>query len=321
MTPEGPKVDYSLRPAKAAERQMLVEALARLDPLDPDERLDTSRYVGMGSIYFRDFQLVHRRLGIDDMISIENELAEERVRFNLPLSCIRPMMGTVSEALSEIDLEDKRHVLWLDYESRITPDMLADIDVVVSRCRPGSVLIVTVNADRIQGAASRRKWLDQWERTFIEPTDPRERDEYALLSYRVLKMRIGDALAARNAGVAQPEQRVEFRQAFHMVYADGARMLTVGGALIAESDSQRWDECGIESLDFVRANDNPDDNPYEIEIPRLTRREVHHLLKAVPQTHGDIGEAAEKAGIPIDDARHFATLYRYAPLFVEAEDW
>ena len=23
----------------------------------------------------------------------------------------------------------------------------------------------------------------------------------------------------------------------------------------------------------------------------------------------------------IDDARHFATLYRYAPLYVEAEDW
>ena len=300
---------------------MVVEALTRLDSLDQNEPLGVSRYVGMGSIYFRDFQLIHRRLGIDDMISIENELPEERVRFNLPLSCIKPMMGTTSEALLQIHLENKRHVVWLDYESRVAPDMLSDIDEVIGRCRPGSVLIVTVNADRPRSTEERRRWLGQLGNDLPEPADPQERDEYALLSYRVLKMRIGDALAARNAGVAQPEQRVEFRQAFHMVYADGARMLTVGGALVAENDSQRWDECGIESLEFVRANDNPDDNPYEIEIPRLTRREVHHLLKAVPQTHGDIGEAAEKAGIPIDDARHFATLYRYAPLFVEAEDW
>ena len=317
MPPSRPKVDYSLRPAKAAARQMVVDALARLDPLDPVEPLGASRYVGMGSIYFRDFQLVHRRLGVDDMISIENELPEERVRFNLPLSCIRPMMGTASEVLSQIGLEDKRHVVWLDYESRVAPDVLSDIDAVARRCRPGSVLIVTVNVDRVRDRGARRKWLGALGNDLPEPADPRELDEYALLSYRVLKMRIGDALSARNAGVAQREQHVEFRQALHMVYADGARMLTVGGALVAGSDSRLWDECGVESLDFVRG----DDIPYRIEVPLLTRREVHHLLKAVPGTDGAIDEAAERAGIPRDDARRFAAFYRYAPLYVEAADW
>ena len=71
-----PKVDYSLRPAKATVRRMIVEALARLSPLVP---VDEYRYIGMGSTYFRDFQIVHRRLGICDMVTIEGDLqAEDR---------------------------------------------------------------------------------------------------------------------------------------------------------------------------------------------------------------------------------------------------
>lgn len=310
-----PKVDYSLRPAKAAVRQMVVTALARLGPLMP---LDSYRYIGMGSIYFRDFQLVHRQLGITDMISIEGDLgAEARVRFNLPLACIDLRMGSTSDVLPRLDLEAKPHIIWLDYESRVAPDVLADVTELVGTCAPGSILITTVNADHLRDKREREIWLSDMGSNRPEPSEPRERDEYALLSYQVIRSTINDALSDRNAGVPNPDHRVRFQQAFHLVYADGAQMLTVGGGLVAETSQPEWDACAIDSLEFTRAGEEP----CRVKVPYLTRREVHRLLGEMPESQGDIDRAAEEAGIPRDDAREFAAVYRYAPLFVAAEDW
>ena len=314
MSAYRPKVDYSLRPAKSTERRMVVETLAHLDSFVP---LADYRYVGMGSIYFRDFQLAHRRLGIDDMISIEGtSQAEIRVRFNRPLACIEVRMGETGEVLPDIELEKGPHVLWLDYEARVDRDILSDIDEVVGRCHPGSVLVVTVNADRLSGD-DRDRWLVDLGDDRPEPRDPRGRGEYALLSYRVLRERIDWAVDGRNAGVRDPVRRIAFRQTFHALYADGAQMLTLGGGLVAESDLARWHDTGVESLEFSRTGENP----YRIVIPRLTRREVQHLLQSLPAARANVDEAARAIGVPTKDARDFAAVYRFAPLFVEVEDY
>ena len=79
-------MNYLFRPAKNIERKMLCEALSRLSfILD----LKHYQYVGFGSVYFADFTLFHKQLGIQKLISIEGEEEmEERVRFNKPYSCI-----------------------------------------------------------------------------------------------------------------------------------------------------------------------------------------------------------------------------------------
>lgn len=75
-------INYALRPAKAIERRMLCAALAGLHRF---QRIEDYRYIGFGSIYFSDFQLLHRELGISDMLSIEKDVAAEACfRFNLP---------------------------------------------------------------------------------------------------------------------------------------------------------------------------------------------------------------------------------------------
>ena len=313
MPPFRPKVDYSLRPAKSTVRQMVVETLGRLGPLVP---VDRYRYVGMGSIYFRDFQIVHRRLGINDMITIEgNRRAEERVRFNLPLACIELIMDDTSRALPQIPIEDGPHILWLDYESRVNQGVLSDADETAGRCASKSVLIVTVNAERPDGD-ERERWLSEFGDERPEPSQPHTKAEYALFSYRVLRERIDAALDSRNA--ARPKKlHVKFHQMFHMIHADGVQMLTFGGVLVAETDRQQLKDCGIGSLEFTR----PGEKPYRIKIPRLTRREVLHLLSKMPNTHVDVEDAASKVGIPASEVRELAAVYRHAPLFVEAEDW
>ena len=293
---------------------MIAAALARLDL---SEAIRDYRYVGMGSIFFRDFLLFHRILGIEDMISIEGEgAAETRARFNLPLACIDLMMGRTAETLPRIGFGDKPHIVWLDYESRVDPGVLADIESVAVRAKPGSILIATVNADSVRKAEDREEWLNDLGADRPEPANPREKNDYALLSYRVLRDRIDTVLHNRNAG--EPEdRRVEFRQAFHFVYADGPQMLTVGGGLIGGDDREPWDSSQIDELDFVQEGEEP----FRLNIPALTRREALHLLRAAPAPPGDIEDAAKLAGIPLNDARRFAAAYRYVPRFVEAEDW
>lgn len=293
---------------------MIATTLSRLDLSQP---IHDYRYVGMGSIFFRDFLLFHRALGIEDMISIEGQTtAATRAEFNRPLACIDLIVGKTTDVLPKIEFENKPHVVWMDYESRVDPGVLNDVDEIVGRTKPGSILIVTVNADRIDDDEKREEWLSELGTDRPEPANPQTRRQYALLSYRVLRDRIDAALHDRNAG-NPAERSMEFRPAVHFVYADGQQMLTVGGGLIGGSDRDRWNSSRIEELGFVREGEEP----FRLTIPALTRREALHLLRAAPAPPGDIESAAKQAGIPLKDARRFAEAYRFVPRFVEAEDW
>ena len=82
------KIDYRLRPAKGVERKMLANAFWRLAAFDKIERY---RYIGMGSVYFNDFILFHKVLGIKKLISIEGEdnpEKQKRFKLNKPFRCI-----------------------------------------------------------------------------------------------------------------------------------------------------------------------------------------------------------------------------------------
>jgi|SRR5438128_8005847 len=101
-----PRIDYSIRPAKSVERKMLAEALSRLSKL---ERPDNYRYVGFGAIYFRDFSLFHKMLGIHDMKSIEHNRSEEtRFWSNRPFRCVEMLFGPSRVELPKAGLDEKK---------------------------------------------------------------------------------------------------------------------------------------------------------------------------------------------------------------------
>ena len=72
MTNDGSsdKINYLVRPAKQVERKLIIQAL---QCLGKNYDMPGYTYVGMGSRYFVDFQMVHKFLGIRDMISFEKE--------------------------------------------------------------------------------------------------------------------------------------------------------------------------------------------------------------------------------------------------------
>src|SRR4030066_388389 len=143
MIPSYLKVDFTIRPAKCIERKMLCDAFRRLRAFDS---LRTYRYVGLGSVYFTDFTLLHRALRMTDMVSIErHEAALPRLEFNRPFRCIQLRMGETSDVLPELDW-DKRTIIWLDYEDPLEMWMLNDVKQLFTDMQSGSIAVFTVNA-------------------------------------------------------------------------------------------------------------------------------------------------------------------------------
>ena len=138
------RIDYTLRPAKCVERKMICEACQRLVHLHP---LSSYQYVGFGSVYFHDFTLFHRQLGLKDMVSIEEDVPNEaRFRFNMPYKCVDLLMGRSTEQLEENVSWAQPTILWLDYTCRLNKEVLTDTSLFCTNAQPGSLIIVTVNA-------------------------------------------------------------------------------------------------------------------------------------------------------------------------------
>ena len=334
-----PQIDYAVRPAKNVERKMIAEALARLSKLQsPDE----FRYVGLGALYFRDFSLFHKVLGIHDMYSIEHNTSEQaRYLFNRPFKCVKMCFGESTDELPKIPLNEKLNVVWLDYESMITSDILTDISRVCSEALAGSVLIVTLNAearsigireesgeageaaDDLESAAlspkpKKRDPLEQLKEQLPGkiPVETRKSDlagwGTADLFRKIVENQIAQTLKDRN-GILGPEDVLAYEPFFDFRYADGARMLTTGGILRAHKQKDALLACNIHGLPFC----DPANHPFIIPSPRLTYRERRHLNVQLPEA--DLEAISQGEGIPQRDIKAYGKVYRYFPNFSEVD--
>lgn len=138
-------VNYALRPNKSVERKLMVEGLCALQP---QFNVRDYWYIGLGSMWFVDFILVHKNLLIDKMYSIEWPDHADRAKFNRPYACIEVIPGETTEVLRNLPLQEYSSIIWLDHDSGIEGPVLQDIEIVCNKAKSGSVMIVTINADK-----------------------------------------------------------------------------------------------------------------------------------------------------------------------------
>ena len=306
------KINYALRAAKSVERKMLCECFRRLLPI---ARLDTYRYVGFGSPYFSDFSLIHRALGITDLVSIEKAThKQDRFELNRPYGSIELMFGESTELLPELDWQ-ARTILWLDYEAMLNSDGLADIATFCRSCTQGSLLVVSVNAHAERGTDEQR--LEALRNRVGAGKVPHDVDpkrlagwDLAELSRRIIAAEIENTLLERN-GARPSNVHLRYKQLFNFNYQDGARMMTTGGLVYDVGQESLVKYCGFEQLDFVRRGAEA----YEIVVPNLTFREMRHIDAQLP---GGPGQEVD-APIESEDLEAYKAIYRYFPRFVEAE--
>jgi hypothetical protein len=336
------KTHYVQRPAKNIERKMIVEALGRLDRLISMENV---RYVGFGSIYFADFLLFHRYLGLAPMVNIEeDDSPEQRARFalNKPFSAVDLKHGRSSIVLPHIGW-DQPTAFWLDYDVPINSDILGDVEMVTFNAATPAVLIVTVQAtpEKVdpENPGSRVAALASAVGRERVPLGVRSNANLAgwrtaTVSYEIIDGSIRkslrerfpssevSALAAKgetepSADVAPVDSptAIDWAPLFNFQYEDGAKMVTIGGLIHERSVTERVAGCEFEKLSYVRGSGLPNDC-YRIDVPRLTTRELLHLDRLLPN---GLTDDQGINGIPPSEVAAYAKLYRYFPAFVDAD--
>ena len=321
------EIDYSVRPAKSVERKMMAEAFRRLELGWP---LSSYRYVGMGSVYFADFQLFHQSLGIHEMVSIERARGHEtRFEFNRPFRCVQMAFGESSDVLNALNW-DKRSIVWLDYDGQLNAAVIADVQTVVQKAASGSMIVVSVNAEpdypppEVTEAEAKDKWrLSEFETRVGKTSVPAglKGDElrgklFGGVCWRVLTAKVSEQLAKRNGRSDVRLDTMFANQVFHFRYADGASMLTVGWLIHSHEDQHLARRCNMQGSVFRDGS-----TPLQIEAPKFTPKEIRHLNAELPDgppvAVETLARVREKTGIMEADLNKFASVYRYYPQYGE----
>lgn len=313
-------VNYSIRPAKHAQRRMICELLSYLYPFQP---IRDYQYVGFGSLWFEDFKLFHRALGIRRMVSIEKSTKRERFLENRPYKSIEILFGESNDKLQEVNWASPT-VLWLDYDSTLTPSTLADIRISASKMVSGSVLAITLNveeaaeiAESVKQGESIEQSLQLFKSRFEDHSSPNIFSDdlngapFRRLCRIITSSSIQKVLATRNLG-SEADQKFSFELLCQFDYADGHSMATFVFIVFEEADRNKFDRCNFQSLDFLGTLGET----IKIQMPFMTLKEIRHVEGQLPT---DDVTQIKTQGVPGSDVKKFAAIYRYLPNFAVLE--
>ena len=324
MPGSGKKINYQVRPSKSVERKMMCELVKKVQIIRGISEL---RYIGMGSKYFTDFLLFHNEFGVTDMISIESEQEREmRYEFNKPLKNIQMMYGTTNEILPQIEgYDEKMNFVWLDYDGLFSEDTLYDIETLCRNLRSGSVFFVSCNYSYNGANPSEKKaalkevlgdFFDESMEDYIEKSIKKPqytRNNIPKIIRMLFNKQVEEVLYRRNAN--RREDKLDYIQLIFITYSDGAPMMTLGGIFVDEKlkEEIKQGEFGKELI-FLSNNENP----FNIEVQKLTNKEVQFILKVIPVKEEEW--CVEKFhGIELDEIRKFEQVYRYYPHYIEGQ--
>lgn len=136
---------YRLRPNKAVDRELFLSLLGRLAAT---LKIETYRYIGLGGAFLEDFRLIHARLGLEDMVCVEEiESTHLRQKFNCPVDCIACVHNTLEGYIDSTEF-DKPVIIWFDYTdpSKMT-NQIERFARSVSEVPLNSILRITLNSN------------------------------------------------------------------------------------------------------------------------------------------------------------------------------
>jgi len=278
--------DYRIRQAKHVERLMIVDVLRKLDHLHP---IADYAYVGFGAQYFVDFSLMHRTLGISNMVSLEYEEAlVPRCEFNKPFDSVDVRAGASWEHFGAMNF-DGPTIVWADYVGPIQAAMLGDLDTLALRLPPGSVLMATLEAepDDVElPPHGRLELLEQRIGADAIPNGTTDADlggwDNAAVLSRIVDNQIRSTVTNRVP-------------------------ITVGGVILNDAMRDQFDAVPWAMLDGYRSGQDA----LRIELPHLTMRELAHLDKQLPNGL----DALTSPGLSDDDIKAYGEFYRYYPRY------
>ena len=306
-------VSYDLRPGKQCERMIMVDSL--WTAMEAGYRVSSYRYVGMGANRFYDFVMMHKYLGIGNMISIEHDPEMyQRAMFNRPFEFI----SVVQTSANDFVLTDRysgNTVYWLDYDSRIDPNMVQDVRDLCPRVAVGDFVFVTVNGmvprsleplGSVARLAETRELFGDTAAS-LEVTDV-EKASFPVAARKILEAAFKNAFSSRSDGTFCPF--------FQIRYADSTEMLSMGGVFDGSDRSSQLMELLKCRMPFLQRGT---DDPYQIGRFDYTERERRLLDFAVTARRKNAKELGQlqTLGFDAQDINRYRELLRYHPRYVE----
>lgn len=302
------RVPYDLRQAKQVERRMLIDLFQRLQAVGFHIR--DYQYTGFGGIFFVDFIMMHRYLGLTRFLSVERDRSiERRVEFNRPYANIEIRIDEAGKIIPTLD-PDIQHILWLDYDYHLDRSIVEDLGLAAISLSPGSILVVTVDVEsprereKLQKAMAYYEEIAKeffsfgWTEVNFTPS------ELAHTNSQILCNVIRNAISAR--------LNVEFIPLLNCQYRNGHHMVTVGGMIGTDVHSRMISACDFADAPYIRRSTSQ--RPYDIVVPVVSRSERLFLDHHMP---ADETWRPSEFELDTDDLVKYREIYRYLPAFAE----
>lgn len=348
---------YHLRLNKAVDRFLLIDMLRCFD----NDELSKYRYVGLGGPFLEDFKLLDSFFPQLEKISFEyEEQTFLRQEFNKPTRLIRLKHGDMIEGIDSEIADNAPVVAWYD-STQATDEIFDNFVSLIDKVPNDSIVRVTMRVGR-KGCNPNHKLISALSKALriklnVLPIAQQEKQVLMDDVDRIVKEKIdamtghqGD-LAAISRYLPGDYQRllnepngmvcVLFKAIHHAVtetfpsgcgrmfrllnasyYSDGTRMLSVTGAVIAESEEADFIRK-FEGTAFAKAKWTED--PIQIDMPILTPKERLHLNKIVPVVKNPGRRLRKRLGFNIDpneqtsenEMEMYNRFYRYYPMFAK----
>ncbi len=304
---------YNLRPNKAVDRLVLIEAISRLERLG--EELSDYTYHGLGGPYLEDFRLMYEFYPEIKLVSIEEDKETlKRQEFHLPCGTLQLKKDKVESFLLQYEPEDAKSIFWLDY-TRLEYRNFEDFEVLLGKVADNSMVKVTLPAEPCESREDPEEFIRRFGAVMPDPSSypPHRNGEFAHLLQRMLQV------AAQKAPLSV--MNLTFQPVSSFFYSDGTSMFTLTGIVCERGKETRIKEA---FGDWPFANLNWK-KPEEIAVPMLSTHERLHLQANLP-CGGNAGRELRRAlGYNIEKSwrrteekmSHYAKFHRYYPYFMK----
>lgn len=304
---------YHLRPNKAVDRLILVEAIRRLEKLGD---IAAYTYFGFGGPYLEEFRLLYEIFPTIGMVSIEeNGETHKRQKFHLPCGKLRLEHEEFQSFLAQYQANDAKSIFWLDHTG-LEYWHFESFIALLGKVAAGSMIKVTLQAEPMYYKDKPAEFRERFEAVMPDPyADPPVRfRDYVCLLQDMMRIAAQRALPA--------EMPLTFQPVSSFFYSDGTGMFTLTGVVW---DRQELDKVKEKFKGWEFANLNWA-VPKRIDVPILSTKERLHLQHKLPCPR-DAGKIlCGTLGYLIDDTetrseaklRQYAAFHRYSPYFMKA---
>jgi hypothetical protein len=224
-------------------------------------------------------------------------------------------IGDIADFISRLS-PDSQHILWLDFDFLLTEEVLETVHLAATQLSHGSFLLVTVDVEppgRPEDGLA--KWNPRmWRKYFLEEgrkyiwskpvISEFARERLPNTNARLIEAAIVKGILARTDILFQPM--------FNFIYADGHRMLSIGGMIANESERQKLSNLDRRTLYFLKSSLT--EEPYEIIVPKVTRKERLYLDRMMPCAEGWEPKEFE---LKPEKVQAYRSVYRYFPAYSE----